>query len=301
GTFTFMTDKKSLLGSGIIFRIESAGFIYIFSIQNVSLVVQRNDVVSVLTLNDVPEDIPLGIYVMWNFSELTLTCRFGSLEKDEKKSVVPTPPLAPPINLIRWARKNNLLPVEEYISAEEFRNKVHSCLLSIQDKLQEIGAYSQFWNITYNGKKIEKRIPKHETEVQPIIQCLLSDQFLMASIEIIPEFKGGVGDLDFLFIAKIKDQGFAYFCVEFKNAHSDKLVNGLTTQLPSYIQNKGASYGAYCVLDYRGQWFDKPILENNDSLSFYLNLKSAVIPLPMNDNIRVFVYELSKPLSASKR
>ena len=189
----------------------------------------------------------------------------------------------------------------EYNSEEEFRNKIHSCLQSIQDKIIESGSYSQFWNISYSGKSIIKREPKKEIEVQPIIQCLLSDQLLMSSIEIIPECKTGVGVLDFLFIAKIKEVGNAYFCTEFKNAHSDKLEDGLQIQLPCYMENKNSRYGAYCVLDYRGEYFDKPKLKDNSDLTFYLDLKSLEKANLYLNNIRIFVYKLSKPTSASKR
>lgn len=303
GTFNFKTDKESINKAGFFFTLvddtNSENFIFSLSIQNQSIVFQRNNIVSVLTLEDVPDGKPLTIFVMWNYTELILICRYGSNEQDEKKATVKTNPITPPNTLIKWARKQNLLPLEEYDSEEDFRNKVHSCLQSIQDKINESGSYSQFWNLTYEGKKIIERKPKNEIEVQPIIHCLLSDQFLMSTIEIIPEFNGSVGNLDFLFIAKLKEQGFAYFCAEFKNAHSNKLEHGLQVQLPTYMENKKARYGAYCVLDYRGEYYDEPNMEEN-SLDIDLDNKILENP-PFIDRIRNFIYKLSKPISASKK
>ena len=119
--------------------------------------------------------------------------------------------------------------------------------------------------------------------------------------QIILEFKSGIGDLDFLFIAKLKNEGFAYFCVEFKNAHSDKLEDGLLKQLPTYMNNKKAQYGAYCVLDYRGDWFDQPRIKEDMRLAQYLSSVSNSLDLSLEERIRTFIYNLSKPKSASKR
>jgi hypothetical protein len=225
-TISFRVPSIKNLGQGFLFRLLHDEFIMNLSFGDNTIVFQRNETVSVLTLDDIPESGNIMFFIMWNFSELIIDCRYGPTEKDSKISKVPTVPSTPPTSLIKWARKNNLLPIEEYLSEEEFRNKIHSCLQSIQDKISESRTYYPFWNILYKGKKIQSRTPKNEIEIHPLIQGLLSDQFLMSSIEIIPEFKGGSGDLDFLFIAKIKNQGFSYFCTEFKNAHSQKLEDG---------------------------------------------------------------------------
>lgn len=305
GSFTVVIDSNSFYQGGILFQIvdnsPSSNFVFSLSIQNQSIVFHRNETVSVLTLDGTPICQRYIIIVTWDFTELTVNCSYGNKETDSKRAVVKTNPTTPPNTLIKWARKNNLLPIEEYDSEEEFRNKIHSCLVSIQDKIIESASYSQFWNILYEGQSIISRTPKNEIEVQPIIHCLLSDQFLMSSIEIIPEFNSGVGNLDFLFISKIKNEGFAYFCAEFKNAHSNKLDNGLIEQLPCYMENKKSLYGAYCALDYRGEYFDKPKIKDDLDLTTYLEWKRIGNQSPYTDNIRIFIYNLSKPKSASRR
>lgn len=298
GTFQFATEKSQLLDGGNIFQIQGDGFIFNLSIQNLSLVVQRNETVSILTLENVPEKTRLLFFIMWSYSKLTLMCKYGKGEVDQIKSEVPNSPIAPPNNLLKQARLNNLIPTKEYENAEEFRTKVHSCLTTVNEKIEESGGYYPFWNISYNNGKIVNRKPKNEIEVQPIIQCLLSDQMLSSSIEIIPEFKGGAGNLDFLFIGQVKNRGSVYLCAEFKNAHSEKIFDGLLKQLPAYIKNKKADYGVYCVLNYFGEWLNPS--EKSKNIEFKIKATRLSMEKPFVDIIRVFNFNLAKPISASK-
>jgi hypothetical protein len=216
------------------------------------------------------------------------------------RAEVPTRPTAAPPSLIKWARTQDLLPVTAYDSAEEFREKVHSCLRSIQDKVTETGAVNPFWNITYKGNTIKDRQPKKEVDIHPTIHCLLSDQLLMSSIEVVSEYKTGIGNLDFMFLGSVKDKGLAKLCTEFKHAHSDDIYTGFETQLPLYMRNSNAEYGAYCVLGFRGEWFDKPRISLNDLL-FELNLRRMRSSDPVLKRIRVFTFDFSRPESASKQ
>ncbi len=300
-TLSFHCNKKNLLEDDEIFLLESKGFLFSLSTQNTSLVFKRNETKLVLPLNNLPDGKSIGVYATWDINKLQLNCIYGSNVQEQIKCEVFTYPVAPPSDLIKWSRKCNLLPQEEYQCEEDFGNKVHSCLLSIQEKIHQTGSYYQFWNIQYEGQKILKRTPKYEVEVQPIIHSLLSDQFLMASIEIIPEYNSGVGDLDFLFIGKIKNNGFGYFCAEFKRAHSDKLKEGLTNQLPTYMESKTAKYGAYCVLNYYGDWLKTPEKFKDKNLDFELELMKLESKNPYLLNTRIFIYNLSRPVSASKK
>lgn len=300
GTFFFGYKKNKLLeeGTGTIFQIQGEGFIFNLSIQNSNFIVQRNETISVLNYDKVPEGTRIQLSVIWSYTELKLLCNYGNKEGDYIKAVVPNSPIFPPNNLLKWTRLNNLIPTKEYETAEEFRTKIHSCLLTINEKIKESGGIYPFWNTSYDKGKITNRQPKNEIEVQPIIHCLLSDQMLASSIEIIPEFKGGAGNLDFLFIGQVKNRGSVYFCAEFKNAHSDKVFDGLTKQLPAYITSKGADYGAYCVLNYFGEWL-KP-QEKQSNIESDLMQVRTFMGKPFSDQIRVFNFRLSKSISASK-
>ncbi len=300
GTLYFSIQKQELTFGGFLFQLIGDNFIFALSFQNQSLVLQRNDVISVLTLEEFTNDIPLGIFVTWNFDKLGLNC----LQDNKKKTAdVPTTPSAPPASLINWARKENLIPKTAFESEEEFRQKVCSCLQSIQNKINETGgALSQFWDYKYgNNGKIIERNPKKEIGAQSIVQCLLSDQMIMSSIELVPEYVTGKGNLDFMFIGNIKDNGLSKICAEFKNAHSEDLEHGLLEQLPTYMENKNSKYGFYCVLNYKGEWFNKPDFENNTKLDLELSKKQLSSNNPTQKNIRLMIYNLGKQKTASKK
>ncbi|TAK96687.1 hypothetical protein EPO05_01255 [Patescibacteria group bacterium] len=299
GTLHFKISKAAISTGGLVFRISDETFIFTLSFQNSSLVLQRNSTVSILTLDEFTDTAMLGIFVIWTFDKLVLYC----LQDDKTKvTEVETVPCAPPASLLNWARRENLIPNIEYDTEESFRKKVCSCLQTIQTKIDETnGAITPFWNYQYSGSAIANRKPKKETEVQPIIQCLLSDQLLLSSIEIIPEYKTGVGTLDFIFVANIRNKGISKICAEFKNAHSKDLGHGLLHQLPKYMRNKGSTYGFYCVLNYKCEWFNKPALKGNADLALVLVKNQHTSSDPLQRNIRIIIYNLGKQKTASKR
>jgi hypothetical protein len=145
------------------------------------------------------------------------------------------------------------------------------------------------------------RTPKDEIEIHPTIYCLLYDQSIISSFEVIPEFKTGKGNLDFLLTCKTNDMETCQICVEFKNAYSDDLVNGITRQLPKYMRNCEANYGIYCVLDYRGVWFSKPDLSDNQDIKVLLTSEELNAYDPIHEYISLITLNLAKPKSASKK
>jgi len=294
----FQAPRRDIQKAGFVFQVLDDDFVFLLSFQHSSLVCQRNETVSVLETNQIPSSVDqLMFHIIWTFDRITLSCGMGI---EYARAEVPTIPTAVSPSLIKWARTQDLLPVTTYDSAESFREKVHSCLHSIQDKVTETGAVNPFWNITYNGNTIKDRQPKKEVDIHPTIHCLLSDQMLMSSIQVVPEFKTGIGNLDFMFVGSVTDEGLIKLCAEFKHAHSDDIINGFETQLPLYMRNSNANYGAYCVLGFRGDWFDKPEISLNDLL-FELNLRRMRSSDPVLNRIRVFTFDFSKPEPASKQ
>jgi hypothetical protein len=293
------TTKKSIQKGGLIFVILDDNFRFILGVQDMNLVFIRNGAMARLYVGDIIKKFDVVIFkVRWTYRELTLEC---SMDNDYIKTQVPTIPTAPPPSLVDWARKQNLLPITQFETKEEFCAKVYSCLMSIQDKISTTGAINPFWDIEYSGSSIKSRRPKKETDIHPIIHCILSDQMLMNSIEVIPEYQTGVGNLDFMFVGIVKGQGHIHLCVEFKNAHSDDIYHGLEVQLPLYMKNKNAEYGAYCVLGFKGNWFDEPKGATLKDLEVELSVRKLRSQLPSTDNIRIFMFDLSKPISASKQ
>ena len=299
GTLAFVTDQASIQRGGFLFQVDGFDFVFSLSFQNNQIVFQRNNIVSVLSLEELlAMSQRVHVFVMWTQTELKLDCRAALTTKE---ATVPTTPTAPSSRLINWIRKRNLLPTTTYPSEEALREKVYSTLNSVNQKIREADAYKSFWNIMYEGNTIIERKPKREIEIQPLIHCLLSDQMLMSNIEILPEHKTGEGNLDFLFIGQVNGLGLCKICAEFKLAHSHDLDNGLWEQLPKYMEVSNAQYGAYCVLNFKGDWFTSPSFKEGEALDMHLTLIPKSQRKAVHSQIRSFIFDMNKPATASKR
>lgn len=301
GTLSFSTNSQSISSSnGFLFTVVSDNFIFASSIQNRSIVMQRNEVVSTVTLEEyLGLSSPIQVFLSWTFTKLIIDC---GVSADKRKRIeIPTKPEAPPVALIKWARAQLLIPKLKYESYEQLRERVYESLLQINDKLLEADAFQSFWNIEYDGKKIINRLPKKEPDIQPLIHCILSDQMLLSGIDIIRESKTGAGLLDFTMQGFVDNIGICSVCVELKLAHSQDLVNGVLSQLPKYMRAMSAEYGAYCILNYKGEWFDEPNLPSGDKIDIYLSkaINGSDDPI-VKSNIRVIIINLSKPSTASR-
>ncbi len=304
--FNSIWPSKDLLGNSVIFRVTSEQYIFELKIENGVMQLNRNGFCASIDLKTLPKNlISVRVEAYWDIDKLRVSC--GEIDKNgpfglgkhgiySEGETTPTPI---PSDLVDWARKNNLIPQNEYNSKEEFRSKAYAILGTIQEKIDKTGAALSFWDVEYKGRKIIKRTPKKEPDIHPIINCILFDQSILANIEIISEYKTGVGNLDFLFIGNIKNEGTCKLPVEFKRAHATDLEHGLIKQLPAYMANIGANYAAYCVLSFKGEWFNKP---NSELVDLDYMLKQKILqgnPAGL-EGIRVFTYDLSKPVSASK-
>lgn len=126
---------------------------------------------------------------------------------------------------------------------------------------------------------------------------MLCDVAIAKNFEISPQYPLGGGELDFLISGHLKTGEFANVCVEFKHAHSPKLRDGLVKQLPAYMQTKGCDFGIYCVMFFKGKYFEKPKKFDLHSLDFYLKGLAGSEGL---SNIRILVFDLSYPIPPSK-
>jgi hypothetical protein len=281
--------------TGYIFKVNHEGFYFRLAVDNGILFFERNRFMCCIDINEFPSNTEIRVIAMWNPTKLFISASIPM--KLLHEGSVDTPPCFIPLPLLRYVREKNLLPTKEYNSVEEFRQTVHSCFISIQEIIDTTGAINAFWNIKYEGKKIVSRSPKLETDVHPTIYSLLYNQFFLLSIEVMTEFKTGIGNVDFLLMANIKNQGMAKIVVEFKNAHSKDLIHGFTEQLPSYMKNTNSQYGIYCVLNYKSEYFKKP------KKSYDINLFQAKIESknPWVQNIREIDLYLGKSQTASKK
>jgi hypothetical protein len=172
-------------------------------------------------------------------------------------------------------------------------------LAELELKIENMHNKNIFWDIIYDGQKIIRRKPKKEIDLHPIILSLLSDQMFISSISIYPELQTGVGKLDFLFVGYVKNKGISKICAEFKHLHANDLEHGLAVQLPTYMNNQKIEHGTYCILDFRGEWFNKPLI-NDDKIYTLLGKAQAKAQRIVVEPIKIHHFHLGKLVSASR-
>lgn len=236
----------------------------------------------------------------WTLESLALRLGPMSFEGPNiSRSVAITPRVAP-ASLMKWARQQSLVPVVSYPTVADFVARVHSGLSLVQDKIDAMPNRDIFWDFEYSGQRILKRRPKKETDLHGVIHALLSDQLFLSSIEVLPEVQTGVGNLDFMFVGSVDGSGPSIVCAEFKLAHSADLYHGVERQLPAYMKNQRTENGTYCILDFRGRWFDEPKI---DDVAMHVKLASrAVRGWPSRHHpIKLHHYRLGTEARASRR
>ena len=123
---------------------------------------------------------------------------------------------------------------------------------------------------------------------------------MINSIEVVPEYHNGSGSLDFCLLAQIDDSGIEKIAVEFKRAHSTKLIHGIETQLRCYMQTIKATYGIYGVFWFKGDSFDKPLnYEDKYAIDYFLNDLRCKSNKPEHRNVNVVIMDLHWKKSAS--
>lgn len=219
-------------------------------------------------------------------------------EIDSRTNVLHTRPTFPPNSLITWARKQAIVPIITYDTPPDFYQEVTLAIQSIPDKAITANIYNAFWDITYKGPlEIASRKPKREPDIVSVIHGLLFDVATAKNFEVTPQYQRGGGKLDFLISGHIKTGETVNVCIEFKHAHSYKLRDGLLKQLPRYMQTIGCDFGIYCVMFFKGKYFEKPRKYDLESLDFYLKSLAGSAGL---SNIRILVFDLSYPKPPSQ-
>jgi hypothetical protein len=284
-----------------IFHIAVDDFWFNLGFVNGTLLFQRKEFALVMT-EDFFKKLPNNktVIASWTINTLTLLLGPIGFQGPDIKQTGKIEPRPAPLSLFKWARHQSLLPVVEHNSEFDFVSRVHTSLAFVQDKIDTMVNADIFWDIQYNGSSVLKRTPKKEKDLQPIFQGLLSDQCFISGIEVYPEFTTGVGRIDFLFVGYVKGKGNMKVCAEFKLAHSRDLEHGIEFQLPAYMINQQTENGTYCILDFRGKWFNEP---KTDDISLHTRLgRAAKRGWPsLNNPIKLHHYYLGGKKKASKR
>lgn len=315
GTITFWSNYRELGGEkkGFLFRVISKEYYLEVGFTSTHFYITRNQHRLEMPLEPVYK--PTGkvfCVAVWEPTELRLTMLDEAYEEsvsgppeadrvaevDKRTRLLETPPTLPPNSLLAWARRETIAPTVTYNSPDEFYETVTSLLQSIKDKVSTLGLRNPFWNITYEGPKVISRQPKRETDIHPTIHGLLFDLAIAKHLEIIPEYPIAGGRLDFLFSGVLSTGKVVSVCVEFKHAHSrDDLLHGLLTQLPAYMRAKSCEYGIYCVMFFKGPYFEEPRDYSLLDLGVFLYQEKVAAGLM---NVRVLMLDLSYPRPPSK-
>ncbi|MCK4273324.1 MAG: hypothetical protein KAW90_00420 [Dehalococcoidales bacterium] len=310
-TIVFWIDLTQLAAkSGFLFKVVSPDYYLEVGFTNVSFYIKRNDRKLEMRIQPDIQDSYAMCSAVWQTAELGLMIldksygeaidsgADGIIEIENRTKVLKTPPTLPPNSLITWARKEAIAPITSYDSSLDFYQEVVLALQEIPDKARTAIIYNAFWDIIYKGSfEIAPRKPKREPDIVAIIHGLLFDVATAKNFQITPQYTLGGGKLDFLISGYLKSGEITNVCVEFKHAHSYKLRDGLLKQLPAYMQAKGCDLGIYCVMFFKGKFFERPKKYDLQSIDFYLKNLAASVGL---SNIRIIVFDLSYPKPISQ-
>lgn len=316
GTIVFNSNYSEICNdkSVNIFKLLTDSYHFKLGFAKDHFFIQRNSDLLKFPLHTIYKpDGRIQCYAMWNPTSLSLLIldetyqeailqnidpNFSEQEVEKRTKTIKTSTTFPPNYLINGIRKSMILSETTYESIADFNNVVTLMIQSIGEKISTIGLRNPFWNIIYDGKKIKNRTPKHETEIHSTIHSLLYDQAIAKNIQIIPESPIAGGNLDFQLSGILKNNNNADVCVEFKLAHSNDIINGLTKQLPAYMHAKGCDYGIYCVLWFKGSLFPSPS-KYNDVYELEFDLHTIIAKNGLNC-IRIIILDVSEIITPSK-
>ncbi len=308
-TIEFVTDVKTIQLEKTIFAVHYGDFSFSLNFRNGTIVLNRCDNLinhrirstnptEKIKIKIVYEPHKMGLLVGDNILFAELAELSSQQEKDEflmsQYFSAAFPPVYPPNSMLRWVRKQKLIPMNEYNSFGELSDSVASMIVSIESKIKNSNMYSAFWD---RNKEQSLQTPKKETEIHGILLGLIQDECLLKSLDINHEGTAGSGNLDFYISGFVRNSGINGVCLEVKHAHSRKLKKGLTHQLPSYMRTKGADFGIYLVLWFKGKNFDSPVYQTyhlmEDDLHKYRN------EIGLGKMIRIITFDLSGIASPS--
>ncbi len=308
-TIEFVTDVRTTQVNKTLFSVKYDDFSFSLDFKNRTMMLNRcNNIINHRIRSSNPTE-KIKIRIVFEPSKMGLLVGdkilFAELaklpnqqEKDKflmsQYSVVIFPPVYPPNSMLKWVRKKKLIPVNEYNTFDDLTDSVASMIVSIENKIKDSNMYSAFWD---KNKEESLQTPKKETEIHQILLGLIQDECILKSLDINHEGTAGSGNLDFYISGYVKNYGIKGVCLEVKHAHSRKLKNGLTHQLPEYMRTKGADFGIYLVLWFKGKFFGNPVYENyhrmEDDLHKYRN------EIGFGKMIRIITFDLSEAPSPS--
>lgn len=290
------------LSKGRFFLVTTNSYCLELVMTDDTVVLTRNNIHVITKL--APNGSRVGYFlleVLWTPTKLGVTINDKS---GKRENSVVTPTTFPPHILQEWARREALFPTVTYESPTALFEAVLDQLQQLRNKIVNTNAINGFWNIGYEGNTIVFREPKRETDIHPQIRLLLYDIELIKSLQIVPEYPIGTGELDFLITGRITEGQIVNVCLEFKLAHATDLAHGIQKQLPEYMVRRQTDFGIYCVLSFGEEYpantrkFEiQGFNSENPALDFILPIAASHTGLPY---LRSIIFDLSRRTVPSK-
>lgn len=302
GTFVLsLNDASDESGSeSILILVKAQGYHFQIGTAQGRIYLKRNsELVSVPILKHelgtsreviigwAPDELAISTYRHKGEVDYTIG-RFEVVEEPMVNSRI-VAPVFPPISLLNWVRRKHLQSRNSYSTRDEFRTSVFDMISHMKEAISSSACHRGFWNIQEDSWK-----PKPEPQVTRLLHALLLDQAMVKGIEIIAQSGAAGGNLDFQACAMVDGYGLDRVAVEAKYAHSNDLISGLVSQLPTYMKSISADAGVYLILWCKSDYFAEP---KNLTPAECL----AQLSLKRNDlGIQLDLVELAPPPSPSK-
>ena len=161
----------------------------------------------------------------------------------------------------------------------------------VKNNIELHSNFIYFWKTDQNGDIV----PQTEPNMQPLIMGHLKTICDYMGIQISREVESANGRIDFLCSFTYNNKVLKT-CVELKNAHNAKIIQGLTKQLPEYLKSERTRNGIYLVLWYKGDKFSKP-----NKYANIAELKTELKSLKVKGcKIDPIIIDCNKPIVPSK-
>jgi len=161
--------------------------------------------------------------------------------------------------------------------------------LTVKKSIELRGIYKFLWK----NSKLE--VPLNEPDIQPMIKTHLQPILEAKGIQISREIIAANGSLDFL-CTYTRNGNLFKVGIELKKAHHEKLLNGLTQQLPQYLKDEGTKHGIFLVLWFKNDNFGQPAKYD----SIHALIKDLEPNIPKKYQFKIMVIDCTKQPSPSK-
>ncbi|MEE9213363.1 MAG: hypothetical protein V3U54_01015 [Thermodesulfobacteriota bacterium] len=290
GTINFTAREGFLRSSLKLFSFTYGDFIFEAKINDGKVLIRRNEYCQ--RSDQYLGDDPCRVTLQWDIDAIAcgIVLLDSSTNMNSHLRAVHTPITVPPAEIVNILRKENLLNNAKYNNMDLFFTTLIDSLHFSQEDIRRHGAERLLWKKT--NKNVWK--PVDEPDISRQVASFLSVYGGLKNFDVTCESVAGVGRMDFHVVAPVGDI-LRKIAIEAKKAESTDLVEGITTQLPIYMQRIGTDYGIYLVY-----WLKCPDYPYPNKYNEYGELEIEVLnPIPRTGTIRTIGMNLSKEANPS--